>query len=722
MGSLTVEDRLKVALRDQEHLKEALRMKTSVEEDLQRDISFYQIKNQELTDVLNAIQSNTNGVQQQVMRAKAEQNAELSIQVRALKDLLNKSTETIDLLQKKLSVANEEKEKLASGQKSYERAIAQINGLYNTVNMMEISSMKSMKSEWINSRWIAKPCEGQQAHATVQCISRKIIAVESDRQRLLCEIKSYQEDHVKEEERSESLERQVKLLEQEKQKLREETHALQRELDVRAGKIGALEELFQTINTTRTLDIPENVEYNRDVARYEAISVIEEDEKRTFVENGAKSNLKLDDEESVDIFSQAASSVGAAFSSMMESLSFDVQSISTDKMEDIFTVSTTPPEFETADAISFHTKDVEQELYQAAMIEAQEWKDKYLSVQDDHSQAKLKIANLSVQVQDLEQEVFIATKKADLREGLLRDIIQQYKELEHEHTHALEQVGKLKDKVARLAIKQYKQEKKEKESFCHEKGKGNENNDYHNFLDDRLPTFETEASGITMDDDFERLQDDSSSPTSLNTNNDEDRSFLDEYKKLESECDRLQHEFETAIAKISNLEKELELARMQVHASHEQHAKQAYDIAVLEKDKSQLHEQLLEEKQKLSNWKSTHEGQQADDLRAADLRTEQARSKQREREQDLWDVIEQYKSLAELNAEQEEHMNNIERELHLTHRVQIQRRDLVYEYRKLERGKINFPIKTKNACIEKLIFVLTFLLQLWKKPWKLYGS
>jgi hypothetical protein len=57
---LTVDDRLKVALRDQEHLKEALRMKTSMEEDLQRDISFYKVKNQELTDVLNAWQSKTN--------------------------------------------------------------------------------------------------------------------------------------------------------------------------------------------------------------------------------------------------------------------------------------------------------------------------------------------------------------------------------------------------------------------------------------------------------------------------------------------------------------------------------------------------------------------------------------------------------------------------------------------------------------------------------------
>jgi hypothetical protein len=686
-GSLTVEDRLKVALRDQEHLKEVLRMKTSMEEDLQREINFYQIKNQELTDVLNAWQSKTNGDQQQVMRAKAEQNAELTMQVRALKDLLSKSTETMDVLQKNLSKAKEEKENLASDQKFYERTIAQINGLYNTVDKIEVSSMKSMQSEWMTSRWIAKPSEKQHVHNTVQCISSKIIAVETDRQRLLRETKSYQEDHVKQEERILALERQVKLLEEEKQELRDETHTLQRELDVRAGKIGALEELFQTINTTRTLDIPENVSYNSDTEKQDAISM-EEEEKNTDDEKIDKNKLKFDvEEESMDIFSQTANSVGTAFASMMESFSFDMQSITASNMEDIVSTATTPPEVETGDATSFNTKDVEHDLHQAAMLEAQEWKAKCLSVQDEHSQAQLKIANLSVQVQDLEQQTGNARQKADLREGLLRDVIQQYKELENDHANAIEQIEKLKDKVACLAIRQYRQERQEKKSLYHGKGKGEENDEVHNFLDHRLPTFETEGSGITIDDDIDRAQDDSSSSTPSSSNRDEDLILLDDYKQLESECDRLQHEFETAIVKISNLEKELDLARMQAHTSRKQHADQAHAIVLLEKEKAQLQEELLEEKQKLAVWQSTHEGQKADDLRLAELRVEQARSKQREREQDLWDVIEQYKELAELNAEQQEHMNNVERELHLTHRVQIQRRDLVYEYRKLERGK-----------------------------------
>jgi hypothetical protein len=713
---MTVEDRLKAALRDQEHLKEALRMKQSMEDDLQRDISFYKVKNQELNDVLNALQSKTNGDQQQVMRAKAEQNAELTMQVRALKDLLNMSTEKMDALQKDLQKTKDEQQSLAKEQKSHERAIAQINGLYNTVDKMEVASMKTLQSEWLHARWRnTAPSEMMDTHKTVQCISRKIIAVESDRQRLLRETKSYQEDHVKQEERILALERQVKMLQQEKEELRDETHVLQRELDVRAGKIGALEELFQTINSTRTMDIPENVEYDGDEDKQDAVSVMEED-VQGHGEDSADSkskNAELTEDESVDIISQAASNVGAAFANFMESLSIDLQSISASQMEDI--KSTASPGME---ASSFHTKDVEQELHQAAMLEAEEWKEKYESLQADHNQAKLKIANLTVQLQDLEKEATNAKQKADLREGLLKDVIQQYKELEHEHAGGVEKIGKLKDKIARLVLNRYKQEKQEKmvESTPGKK-KGNGDGDNNNFLESRLSTFDTETSGITMDDDLERPEDDSSS-TQPSTDYDEDRVPLEDYKHIESECDRLQHEFETAIARISKLEKDLKKAHTQVQAAQKRHADQDHAIAMLEKEKSQLQEELLEDKQKIADWKSCHEGQQSDDLRMAELRAEQAQSKQREREQDLWDVIEQYKELAELNAEQQQHTSDVERELQLTHRVQIQRRDLVYEYRKLERGKmaILLLVMLLQSCNINSPQMFPYL-QRWKKQW-----
>ncbi|KAG7358487.1 hypothetical protein IV203_015076 [Nitzschia inconspicua] len=674
-ADMTVEDRLKAALRDQVHLQEALRMKQSMEDDLQREISFYKVKNQELNYILNALQSKNNGDQQQVMRAKAEQNAELTMQVRALKNLLNKSTQTVDSLKKDLQKIKEEKEALTKEQQSHERAISQINGLYNTVDKMQVSSMKTMQSEWLHTRWrTVAPTEQMDPHRTVQCISHKIIAIESDRQRLICKAASYQEDHVKQEERILELERQVKKLQEEKKEMRDERQSLLRELDLRAGKIGALEELFQTINSTRTLDIPENVEYESNEEKRETVSVMEEDAP---IEGEGESEMKVVEvEESDDIISQTASNVGAAFARIMGTFSIDMLSLSGSQLPDAFA----------KDAPSFHTKDVEQELHEAAMIEVEEWKGKYQSLKHEHSHAQLKIANLTVQVQNLEQETANAKNKADLREGLLKDVIQQYKELEQEQVGANAQIARLKEKVALLVLKQYKQDKQEKTTVSFGVKKGSKDGDYDDFLASRLPTFETETSGITMEDDLLRPQDDSSFSAPSAGDDDEDKILLEDYKNLESECDRLHHEFEKAIAKISTMEKELEIAYTQAQASQKRHADQAHALALLEREKSQLQEELLEEKQKISEWKSCHEDQQADDLRMAELRAEQARSKQRERERDLWEVIEQYKELSKLNAEQQAHMNNVERELELTQRVQIQRRDLVYEYRKLERA------------------------------------
>lgn len=267
----------------------------------------------------------------------------------------------------------------------------------------------------------------------------------------------------------------------------------------------------------------------------------------------------------------------------------------------------------------------------------------------------------------------------------MRDVIQQYKELEHEQAAANIQIGKLKEKVARLAVKQYKQEKQGSLTKTSDNKKGDDRN-YNNFLDDRLPTFETETSGLTMDDDLVRPQDATSS-TSPSADVDEERFILDDYKQLECECDRLQHEFEKAITKIADLEQELDQSQLEVQASRKRSADQAHAVVLLEKEKSQLQRELLEEKQKAEEWVASKHGQEKEDLRMAELRAEQAVSKQRERECDLWDVIEQYKELADRNAEQQVHMSDVERELQLTHRVQIQRRDLVYEYRRLERGK-----------------------------------
>jgi hypothetical protein len=520
--------------------------------------------------------------------------------------------------------------------------------------------------------------------------------MEADRQRLLKDNKTYRSEHVQQEERILALERQIRSLQEDKEDMFEENQLLQRELDVRAGKIGALEELFANINTHRNIegDVPTSVECNTQNAAKDDVSIMNDEiqEEQSGGEANKHNIIYDEDAESVDILSQAAHSVGAAFASVMNNLHLDLPSLA-DQMEDIHSDAPLSPQ---QTIPSFHTKDVEQELYGAAMQEAQEWKGRYESLQSEHFVAKNEVSLLTSRVNDLEKQVTNAKKKAEVREGLLREVIQQYKDLEKDHSKANEKLGKLKEKVARLVFTKYKEEKEEKEVSMHNPQKNCKmtngkphlgGNSEQVFLEEQRPTFDTETSGITMEE-MGHAQDDNSSSESSEEEK-EKKVLTEDYRRLESECDRLQHEFESAIAKISTLEGELEKARDHVRTSQKEHADHARSMAKLEAEKIRLQEELLQEKQRLAKYRVTEVGQHQDDLRMAELRAEQACSKQREREQDLWDVIEQYKELAELNAEQQAHMNQVERELQLTNRVKIQRRDLVYEYRKMEKGTLH---------------------------------
>ena len=151
-----------------------------------------------------------------------------------------------------------------------------------------------------------------------------------------------------------------------------------------------MEEVFQNINTNRTVDgdVPKSVEYGEKQA---AVSVMEGDDT-----GHDRNNFKVEeDEEAEDLLSQAAHSVGAAFANVLENLHFDVETISS-QMEDM-TAATTP--CTASDDPSYRIHEVDAELHQAAMKEAQEWKDKYETINSQHDAAQLKIANLYLQVQ-----------------------------------------------------------------------------------------------------------------------------------------------------------------------------------------------------------------------------------------------------------------------------------------------------------------------------------
>lgn len=158
--------------------------------------------------------------------------------------------------------------------------------------------------------------------------------------------------------------------------------------------------------------------------------------------------------------------------------------------------------------------------------------------------------------------------------------------------------------------------------------------------------------------------------------------------RLQNDCDRLQHEFDTAIEKISELEVSLKAANSEVRETKIVQANKARKIALMEAEKIVLQARIMEATTKIVDAQSTHTQRTVeveDELRLAELREQKAREKQSQREQDLWEVIEQYKELAGQNESTKAEKAEIEQELALTEKVKIQRRDLVYEYRKLEK-------------------------------------
>jgi len=199
------------------------------------------------------------------------------------------------------------------------------------------------------------------------------------------------------------------------------------------------------------------------------------------------------------------------------------------------------------------------------------------------------------------------------------------------------------------------------------------------------PTFE-------MSEHTERMASDEESCVSSSPGF--DKNFvIEENKALVSECDRLQHEFDSAIEKINELQKSLEGAQDEMKEYQAKHANQSLTIAMLEGEKQTLQDKIVETTTMIVDEQSMNEHEK-EEYKNSVLRETKAREKQIQREKELWDVIEQYRKLVDENrcikeekAEVEQQKAEVESELELTQKEKFQRRDLVYEYKKMEKGK-----------------------------------
>ena len=155
----------------------------------------------------------------------------------------------------------------------------------------------------------------------------------------------------------------------------------------------------------------------------------------------------------------------------------------------------------------------------------------------------------------------------------------------------------------------------------------------------------------------------------------------------------MQHEFDSAIEKINELQKSLEEAQDERKEYQAKHANQSLTIAMLEGEKQTLQDKIVETTTMIVDEQSMNEHEK-EEYKNSVLRETKAREKQIQREKELWDVIEQYRKLVDENrcikeekAEVEQQKAEVESELELTQKEKFQRRDLVYEYKKMEKGK-----------------------------------
>lgn len=677
-------------------------MKEVAYEDLERDCRYHTIKCGELNDVLNAC-CRGGGPQQQkgvgeekdehnvrdVLRAKAEQNAELAMQVHALKETVDTSAKSMDAMRKELDAAAAANSALTEEKRAHQRAMVQINGLVRTLQRVEVSV--DIPSEWINNQWLGRDSGGD--NNSIQLVTRKIIAIEADRQRLLREGRSVQEEHEAKDARIVALERKARASEREQSDALEEISSLRRELDVRAGKIGALEELFQNINASRTIDgtdgggggggtasaaqHPKQRNHDGDNGGRRRRPHPTDIPRNVECDDRTVSVMEVDEDDSVEISSQANGTTELVLTTSIAS-----------QMPDIVT------DDEGGQSVDRHHPHDDDDESTAATVRAElvMLKDRYRSLQEDRDASKLAVASLEQEVTSCQQRALASEKKAELREGLLKDVIQQYKALQRDHSQCTDQLERLKHKVR--TIKEHGQYQHQRSPQHHAKGHppagvGAAGKDVPSGSPPRPQAVE-EAGTFDMTEPSSGPEEDEDSYFGLEIQVDGRETMLTEdYQRLEGECDRLRHEFETAVDRIAALEGELSQARAQILDGQRARAHQAHSIAVLEHEKAGMQDRLDDQSRRLKETASSQEEvstQHRDALRMAELQLEQARGKQKQREQDLWDVIEQYKQLAEQNESTKEQMHYVEQELRLTHKVKIQRRDLVYEYRRLERG------------------------------------
>ena len=284
------------------------------------------------------------------------------------------------------------------------------------------------------------------------------------------------------------------------------------------------------------------------------------------------------------------------------------------------------------------------------------------------------VQKLKQDLQTTVKKLKSSQKKQELHEKMLRDVIFHYKQLQKEHDAA----------TARLAEKRplRPKDKNNLPSTPVEQTKVGSNEGL-----EKSPTFDTAESSHAQS--LSATDAGSGSEIQYQMSDPEDYPTEEDYRRLENECVRLEHQYEDAVARITNLEEDLASVKQELAESQSKNSDKQKEIGDL-----QLKLDLMDADFKTALEKSLR---LQEDLHFAEEQAVQARKKRDERELDLLDVIDQYKKLSgenehnlqkvqivENQLDQTEAMKkSVERELGLTKR-QIKRNDLVYENMRMD--------------------------------------
>ena len=639
MASAHLEKRLADAQHEITSLRTQLAEKENDYQQLECERNYHVIKINEMNEIMSAKEPDE---MREQLRAMSDQNAELTVQVQELRYHLNNASTKIESLTDDLNQSNKAVNKLKTEKKSHQKMLIEFGDVVRALGHISVDYDRSNTQA---TTLVSK-------EPSLENIKRKIVAIEEDRQFHIQETMRMQQEVENRDDMIKSLNKQnlrIDAIDQDRQRLFAENEELREECAAKCSKIEALEHLFQNINAFRTGEpspvVPASVRYETHPP--EMYTSTKEGVEVTEIRAGEDGNAEI---------VLATASVKSKISKITDDPSSEDSSFS----------SLESPE---------HDKE---ETFQKARVELAIVKDQYTQLQSQHESTLEQVNELKRDLTDTKKEKKMTEKKLDTREGLLRDVIYQYKELQRDHDEAISKICNLESRLELRSEDDDVTERRRGKGSLYSEVKGTQKESQMDPSEDPLaesPTFDsTEECSVTS-----HASDSTNKGETTNQNEDSDVESFDadmmaNYKRLEGECARLEHEYDSCMELMTQLEEELKTTH-----SHLDNALASRDLKEAELASVKSENEQLKKQNEDSTERMEHLEEEAN---LANEKAEEAHQKQKQREKELWEVIRRYERLEEEMDETQANLKGVSRELILA-KKQATRKDLIYDYLKL---------------------------------------